>query len=267
MEKQSRSRYNIRVLDRAFRIFSLLSDGKPHTLTEISEEIELSPSTTFRLLSTLAYYNYVKKVENTNQYQLGLACLELAFAYQVSNNLRQVALPLLESLRDEVKETVHLSVLDKMEVVYIEKLPGLHAVGIMSSRVGGRAPSYCTGVGKVLLAFEKSDVVLQYFSNHCLVPYTENTITDINKLMGELEIIRQRGYSFDRGEHEHEVRCIAAPIFDISGKAVAALSVAGPDVRMEPLEKNEEIIQKVLKTAFEISHQLGYHPDKSKKES
>ncbi|MFZ5808274.1 MAG: IclR family transcriptional regulator [Chloroflexota bacterium] len=267
MEKQSDARYNIRVLDRAFRILSLLSDGKPRTPIEISEEIELSPSTTFRLLSTLAYYNYVKKIEPANQYQLGLACLELASAYQASNSLRQVALPELEALRDDVKETVHLCVLDNMEVVYIEKLPGLHAVGIMSSRVGGRAPSYCTGVGKVLLAYQKPEVVRQYLTSHRLTQYTDNTVTDVQQLMQEFEIIRQRGYSFDRGEHEHEVRCIAAPIFDISGKTVAALSISGPDARMEPLEKNEEMIQKALKTAADISRQLGYQPGKQKSKS
>jgi len=243
---------------------SLLSDGKPRSVQEISQEINLSPSTTFRLLSTLAYYNYVKRIEHTNQYQLGLACLELASAYQASNSLRRAALSELEALRDEIKETVHLCVLDNMEVVYIEKLPGLHAIGIMSSRVGGRAPSYCTGVGKVLLAYQPTEVVREYFSRHNLIPYTNQTVTDIEQLMQELEIIRQRGYAFDRGEHEQEVRCIAAPIFDISAKPVAALSISGPEARMEPLEKNTYMIQKALQTSLSISRQLGFQPEKSR---
>lgn len=262
MEKSGDARYNIRVLDRAIRILSLLSDGKPRTVNDVSEAIELSPSTTFRLLSTLAYYNYVKRIEHTSQYQLGLACLELASAYQASNDLRQAALPELEALRDEVKETVHLCVLDNMEIVYIEKLPGLHAIGIMSSRVGGRAPAYCTGVGKVLLAYQKPETVQEYFSRHTLVPYTEYTVTDLNQLLQELKLIRERGYSFDRGEHEHEVRCIAVPIFDMSGKPVAALSISGPEARMEPLEKNEDMIQKALQASLNISRQLGYQPAK-----
>lgn len=267
MPKSNETRYNIRVLDRAFRILSLLSDGKPRTPNEVSEEIGLSPSTTFRLLSTLAYYRYVRRVENTNQYQLGLACLELASAYQASNDLRQTALPELEALRDEVKETVHLCVLDDMEVVYIEKLPGLHAIGIMSSRVGGRAPAYCTGVGKVLLAYQPPEVVHEFISKKSLIPYTERTVTNVEELLQELQLIRQRGYSFDRGEHEHEVRCIAAPIFDISGKPVAALSISGPEARLEPLEKNEDMIQKALRAAENISRLLGYQPGKQKPET
>lgn len=130
-EKGNEARYNIRVLDRAISILKLLSDGKPRTHLEVSEGIDLSPSTTFRLLATLSYHNYVKRDEKTNRYTLGLACLELAHAYQASNDLRRVALPELEALRDDVKETVHLAILDQMEIVYVEKLSGLHAIGIM----------------------------------------------------------------------------------------------------------------------------------------
>ncbi len=72
----------------------------------------------------------------TSQYQLGLACLELAQGYASGDNLRRIALAELEALRDETKETVHLVVLDQMQVVYMEKIPGLHAIGLMSSGVG-----------------------------------------------------------------------------------------------------------------------------------
>ncbi len=82
-------RYNIRVLDRAFRILSLLADGNPRTMLELSVGIDLSPSTTFRLLATLTYYRYLKRDEQTNQYSLGLACLELSRAFIESNDLRK----------------------------------------------------------------------------------------------------------------------------------------------------------------------------------
>lgn len=257
-DNQSDTRYNIRVLDRAIRLLSLLSDGKSRTSNEIAESIGLSPSTTFRLLATLVHYNYVKRDEQTNQYRLGLACLELARAYQDSNDLRKVAMPVLEALRDDVKETVHLAVLDQMEIVYLEKLFGLHAIGLMSSRVGGRAPAYCTGVGKVLLAYQKPDQVRAYYERQGLHQFTETTICDVEALMQHLQEVRRRGYAFDVGEHEHEVRCIAAPIFDVTGQAVAALSISGPSMRLDPLEKNLETIQKAKQAALSISRQLGY---------
>ena len=256
------SRYNIRVLDRAISILELLSDGQPRSTGEISEGIGLSLSTTFRLLSTLSYYNYVKRDERTSEYQLGLACLELARAYQDSNDLRQIALPELEILRDDIKETIHLCVMDNMEIVYLEKFPGLHAIGIMSSRVGGRAPSYCTGVGKVLLAYQNPKQVSEHFRGQKLIRFTETTLTSLEDLMAELDAIYQQGYALDRGEHEHEVRCVAAPIFDISGEAVAALSISGPSARLDPLEDNVEIIEKAKQTAARISSLLGYQPNR-----
>lgn len=257
-EPKGETRYNIRVLDRAIRLLSLLSDGKPRTPIEISEGISLSSSTTFRILATLSYYNFIKRDEKSGEYGLGLACLELSRAYQGNNDLRRVALPDLEALRDDIKETVHLSILDKMEIVYLEKLSGLHAIGIMSSRVGGRSPAFCTGVGKTLLAYLNPEQVRAHFAQYGLPTYTETTITDLDDLMRELARIRLQGYAIDRGEHEHEVRCIAAPIFDIDGLPVAALSISGPSARMDPLQDNIEMIQKAKETAMKISRQLGY---------
>jgi len=257
-DKQKESRYNIRVLDRAFSVLSILSDGKPRTLNEVSEAIGLSPSTTFRLLTTMVSHSYVKRNENNNQYQLGLACLYLARAYQDSNDIRKIALPELEALRDDTKETVHLAILDDMEVVYLEKLPGLYAMGIMSSRVGGRSPVHCTGLGKVFLAYLSPDELRSFFAKKGLRRYTETTITDLSELLEHLATIRNQGYAFDKGEHEFEVRCVATPIFDINGQVVAALSVSGSSIRLDPLEKNKEIIQKACNTASSISRQLGY---------
>lgn len=256
-------RYNIRVLDRAFSILSLLAKGEPCTPAQISAEVGLNPSTTFRMLATLAYYRFVKRDETTNQYQLGLACLELAHAYMDSSDLRRVALPELETLRNETKETVHLAVLQDMEIVYLEKLPGLHAIGLMSSRVGGRAPAYCTGVGKVLLAYQSPELVQAYYQRNGLHRFTEITKTDLPQLMSELEVIHQRGLAFDYGEHEDEVRCIATPIFDISGQAVAALSISGPEARMDPLEENQAMIVLAQQAAQKISRMLGHNPSKS----
>jgi DNA-binding IclR family transcriptional regulator len=257
-EKQNESRYNIRVLDRAFRVLSLLTDGKPRSLNEISEAIGLSPSTTFRLLTNMAIHSYVKRNDDNNHYQLGLACLYLARAYQDSNDIRKIALPELESLRDDTKETIHLAILDDMEVVYLEKLPGLYAMGIMSSRVGGRSPAHCTGLGKVFLAYLPPEEVKDYLSKKGLHKYTETTITDLNELMEHLVKIRDQGYGFDKGEHEFEVRCVAVPILDINEKVIAALSVSGSSIRLDPLEENFEIIHKACTTASNISRQLGY---------
>jgi IclR family KDG regulon transcriptional repressor len=263
VRQQREERYKVRVLDRTISILSALADGKPHTLTELSTAVAINSSTTFRILATLAYHNYVERDEQNGAYRLGLACLELARAYLEGNDMRRVALPELETLRDDTKETVHLAVLDGMEVVYLEKLHGLHAIGIMSSRVGGHAPAYCTGVGKVLLAAVDPELVWDFFEQTGLHRFTDATIQSVEQLLHHLEQVLRQGYAFDRGEHEAEVRCVAAPIFDISGKVVAAISVSGPASRMEPLEAQQELINRTQQTAQTISTRLGYRqPDR-----
>ncbi len=263
--KRGESRYNIRVLSRAMRLLEVLADGKPRKLAELSEAIGISQSTTFRLLATLMSYGFVEKEDRSGGYHLGLTCLELARAYYDSNDLRLTALPELEKLRDASGETVHLGILDDMQVVYLEKLHGLHAIGLMTSRVGGRSPAYCTGLGKVLLAWSDPEVVRTHFSRNALVAYTAHTITDLSDLMQHLAGIRARGYALDCGEHEPEVRCVAAPIFDIGGRVVAAISASGPAGRLDPLDKNRDLIDLTVETAGSISRRLGYHGQNEEK--
>jgi DNA-binding IclR family transcriptional regulator len=238
-------RYNVRAVDRALCILSVLSDGKPRTLTELSEEIGINSSS-------------VERDKGSAKYRLGLACLELARAYHAGSDIRQAALPELEQLRDDTTETVHLGVLDSTEVVYIEKLHGLHAVGLMSSQVGGRSPGYCTGLGKALLAHTDPQLVRARYEKTGLHRYNDSTIQSLDELLEHLDKVRVQGYALDRGEHEVEVRCVAAPVFGMTGKAVAAISVSGPAARIEPVEANHELISRTMQAAHIISTRLGY---------
>ncbi len=255
---QKEDRYRIRALDRAIDILSTLSDGKPRTLAELSEDIALSSSTTYRLIITLAYHNFIERDEYTGKYTLGFACLELAQSYQINNHIRKVALPELETLRDQTAETIHLAILDNMEVVYLEKLHGLHAIGLMSSHVGGRALAYCTGLGKVLLAYSDPERVRAHYERVKFTRYTDTTIDSVDELMRHLAYVRDEGYAWDEGEHEPDVCCVAAPIFDLNGRAVAAISIAGPATRMGSPETRIELASQILQAASAISRQLGY---------
>jgi DNA-binding IclR family transcriptional regulator len=255
---QNSARYNIRVIDRAVSVLKALSDGKPRTLTELSKELEINSSTTFRLLATLRSHNLVQMENSTGNYQLGLACLELSRAYHTGDEVRQAALLEMELLRDETMETVHLGVLDDMEVVYLEKFEGLHAIGLMSSRVGRRAPAYCTGLGKALLAHCDPDFIQDKIKQFNFQKFTDMTITNRAEMLNHLELVRQRGYALDTGEHEKEVRCVAAPIFDQYSEIAAAISVSGPSGRIDPVEGNQDLIDRTLEAAYNISRNLGY---------
>jgi IclR family acetate operon transcriptional repressor len=251
------SRYNVRALDRGIRILSLLADGTPRTLTDVSGHLGLTSSTTFRMLVTLAGHNYVSRDSESGKYGLGLSCLDLARAYQEGDVIRCTALPILQALRDNTMETVHLAVLDGMEVFYLDKLPGLRAIGLMASNVGARLPAYCTGLGKALLAYIDPDLVRAHFDRVGLRRYTDTTLVTVDGLLADLEQVRRRGFALDHGEHEPEVRCIAVPIFGARGAVFAALSIAGPASRIDPLETNLLLIEQTVEAARAVSWKLA----------
>jgi IclR family KDG regulon transcriptional repressor len=253
-----KTRYNIRVVDRTVSVLRLLSDGESRSLTDISRELNISNSSVFRILATLSSHKFIEKNQHSGGYKLGLSCLEMAGAYFKNVDFRQQALPVLERLRDKTSETVHLGILDDFEVVYLEKLHGLHAIGLMSSSIGGRSPSYCTGIGKAMLAFQDPDSIEPNMKKIQLKRFTENTITDLSALLLHLAEIRSQGYSFDEQEHEIGVCCIAAPIFSLSGSCIGAISISGPSERLDPVRDKTEPIQWIVEAASEISKSMGY---------
>jgi DNA-binding IclR family transcriptional regulator len=227
-------------------------------LTEISRALDISSSSVFRILATLSSHSFVEKSENSGEYTLGLSCLKMAGAYYKSVNLRQKAMPVLERLRDRTSETVHLGVMDQLEVVYLEKLHGLHAIGLMSSSIGGRSPSYCTGLGKVLLAFQDPAEIERNLHQVELKQFTDTTLTSVPDLMAHLADIRSQGYGFDEEEHESGVCCVAAPIFGLSGMVIGAISISGPSERLNPIREKMELIAWITEAASDISKRMGH---------
>lgn len=250
-------RYQIRAVERALVLLrAFLECDTDLSATEISKQINLDLSTTFRMLVTLQAQGFVEQDSTTGKYRLGVTCLELGSRFLKGNDIRKRALGVMDVLRNEFGETVHLTVLDGSEVVYLEKMAGLHPIGFMSSRVGGRAPAYCTGVGKALLAYLPDEELQRRLSSTKLARYTDSTITDVNALRAELAEVRRRGFAIDEEEHEVSVKCVAVPIFDHKGIA-AAMSVSGPVERMDQHAKEGNLIEKLQQAAAEISAQMG----------
>lgn len=250
-------RYRIRAVERALSLLRVFLDHDGDLgATEISKHLNLDLSTTFRMLVTLQAQGFVEQDPTTGKYRLGVTCLELGSRFLRSNDIRKRALEAMDALRNEFGETIHLTVLDGNEVVYLEKLAGLHPIGFMSSRVGGRAPTHCTGVGKALLAYLPDEELRARFPSPRLTRYTDTTITDLETLRAELAQVRERGYAIDQQEHEIGVKCVAVPIFDHKGIA-AAMSVSGPVERMDQHMTEGGLIEKLKQAAAEISAQMG----------
>ena len=227
-------RYHIRAVERALDLLSTFSTPELElSLTELSSRLNLNPSTTFRLLVTLQSHGYLEQNPENRKYRLGVACLELGSVFLNQSDIRKEALPILSSLRDDCEETVHLARLAGSEVVYLEKLDGLLPIGLMGSRIGGRAPAHCTGLGKAMLAYEPQSEIRQLCAESGLRRFTPNTITDLGELLDELARIREHGYAIDSEEYEPDVKCVTVPIWDYRQNLAGAISVSGPVGRID----------------------------------
>jgi DNA-binding IclR family transcriptional regulator len=256
MKTDNRYRYVTRSVERALSILHLFILGEAEiSLSDISHQVGLHQSTVFRLLATLSAAGFVEQNANTGRYRLGPAALSIGQAFLRHSDLRQLAEAPLAQLRDRSGETVHLATLHGKDVIYLEKLPGLHPIGLMSSRVGERAPAHCTGLGKALLAHVPEEAVRQEFAAG-LRSYTPRTITRMNAFLPELSKVRQTGFAVDDEEHEQGVMCVAAPVFD-SHRVVAAISVAGPSDRIREGIRSRDLTEQVLTAAQDISSRLG----------
>lgn len=194
-------------------------------VSELARRTRLSKTTAFRVLAALERNNLVERVGTA--YRFGTALHELGAGVHTAENdrIRDTLLPYLTDLYEATRHTVHLAVLQGTDVVYLAKLYGHRSVPA-PSRIGGRLPAHGTAVGKVLLAYHPAAAAQAVSSP--LRALTSHTITDPSWLTDELAGIRERGVSFDAQESRAGLSCVAVPVFDARGHAVAAMSIAGP---------------------------------------
>jgi len=224
-------------------------------ITDIARALNLPKSTIAGLMFTLEHNNYLDQNTVTRKYRLGFKLAERAGVFLDQFDLRRVALPVLETLRDSSNESVNLAIRDGEYVIYIERMLGNNTLG-MRSEVGKRELIHSTALGKAILAQLPVVEVKQFVASYEFKPVTPRTITDPAAFLEELNETKLRGFSVDNQENELGGRCVAAPILDYLGKPVAALSLSVPIQRF-PEEKLPEFGEKVRQAARKISLQLG----------
>jgi DNA-binding IclR family transcriptional regulator len=258
--KEKEGRY-VQSLERALSILEVMAqEGAPVTVTELSEKVNLKISTVHRLLTTLGHRGYVEQVPDSSKYRLGLKLLELGSAVLSFSDIRTVARPYLEELVANCNETANLAVLDGRDVVYIDQVESHNLIIVkMFAQPGNRGPVHCTASGKALLAYLPADRLEQILAEAELTRFTHETITDVGSLKKELERVRQDGYAMDWGEMEEQVRCIAAPVFNHEGKAIATISVSGPGNRITTYYMKNELAEMVKRVAAKISFKMGFN--------
>jgi DNA-binding IclR family transcriptional regulator len=250
--------YQLHGLERAVSVLEALSESDtPLSLAEICQRMSLHKSTAHRSLMVLERSALIERTPE-NRFRLGLKLYELGNRAVEQIDLRARVQPFFRRLATQVGETVHLSVLQKTSVVYLDKVEPNRRV-CMSSKTGTSNPVYCTSMGKAMLAFQPQETIEQIVAKIRFVRYTPKTISSRDALLKSLEKVRRRGYAIDDEEIELGVRCVGAPIFNEDHRAIAAVSVSGPSSRITA-QNVPAIAERLLICCREISSSLGMHP-------
>lgn len=246
---------SIQVIERMMQLLDVLSlHSVPATLKQLATTTQLHPSTAHRILGVMVDNRLVDRIE-PGMYRLGIRLVELGSLVKSRISVRQEALPHMQELHQALGETVNLSVRRDDEVVYIERTAEGNTMMRVVQIIGAHAPLHITAVGKVFLAADTPQRVADYAARTGLPRYTENTLTDAQKLGRELEEIRKLQYAYDNEEAERGVCCVGAGIYNDEGQLIAGLSVSAPTERFR-----KAWAEAVRQAAERISRSVGHQP-------
>nr|WP_295970015.1 IclR family transcriptional regulator [uncultured Bacillus sp.] len=244
------------------RILQLFSQEKPvWGVTEIAQTLQIHKSSVSRLVSDLVAEGFLQKEQN--KYCLGYSLLYLSGVITAHLEIQREAKELLRNLVNQLGETAHIAILEGMGITYVKKIQGEKPIELLSS-IGRKNPVSCTSSGKVLLAYQKEEVIQQVMDAG-LPKMGPNSVTIPEQFKKQLKQIRKQGYSVCIDEMHEDVISLAAPIRDYSGEVVAAVSIVGTRQRMNEV-KMGECIDAIIQAGYEISLNLGFIPNSSDKE-
>jgi DNA-binding IclR family transcriptional regulator len=225
-------------------------------VTELSKRLKLHKNNVFRLLATLESRGYIEQNRATENYRLGVRCLELGQSYVRHMGLLRQARPIMLELVRQARETAYVAVLRREGVVPVEIVEADRPVRIVS-QVGETLPLHCTAAGKALLAFQTEED-LRAIVPDPLPKFTERTPVDRQALQQQLKSVVSNGYAIDMGEHMEDVRAVAAPIRDYTRNVVGTLTLVGPAYRFQAERIDKELAPLVVKASRDLSSRLGF---------
>lgn len=220
----------VQSVDRALRVIEFLAENPTGAgITEISKSLGLSKGTVHRLISTLKERDFAYQSSNTELYRLSYKILYLYNCISNNIDMFKVSRPIIRKFADKVDATVHLATLDekRSNIVYIDRIEPMNSqkLFVMSSRVGKKAPCYCTAAGKMLLSQYSDDEIRDIMKGEEYKTYTDKTIKNIDEFLEEIHKVRKQGYALDENEYDHGIICISIPIYNSNGKIDFTMSV------------------------------------------
>ncbi|MBK3333302.1 IclR family transcriptional regulator [Persephonella atlantica] len=255
--KRKKNEYIVHNVDLAFDILFFLAKNPNTTFENILESMDSSSYQIEKTLEVLISRGYINFNPKKKTYTLGIKNFEVGYSYLSHVDIRNIARPYLQYLGEKFQENVYLAVRSGFEVVYIDSYEVSRPV-VVKSRVGRLLPLYASASGKVHLADMDEDELEEFFREEKLVPYTKNTITDKDKLLEHIKLVREQGYAVDDEEWEEEVRCLSVPVRDHTGRVTAAVTLSAPSWRIPSEKLTGDIKDEFIKKAEELSERLGY---------
>lgn len=246
----------VKSVDTAFRIIETIRQRNGSRPKELSEDLNLPTSTLSDYLVTLHDQRYL--VKRGDEYRVGLRFLELGDQARSNHKLYQVGQEKIDNLAEQTGELVHLSMEQDGLGIIIYEREGSDAISL-DTYVGRQVQLHCTALGKAMLAFKPPGDVEKIINRHGLEPKTDNTILDRDRLMEDLERVRERGFAVSRGERIEGLGCLAVSVEGIEdGEVLGALSICAPLSRTEPDGFSEELVSKARKAAGRIELDLAF---------
>jgi len=252
--------FQINSIIKVFNILETLVMRDEWELNELAKATELPKTTVHRMLLNMQSLGYVDQVPRSRRYTATTKIFELGCVVIRKKSVLSTARPIMEDMSFHTKETVNFSVPDGIYMILLDKVDSIHFALKEDTPLGGRYLSYLSASGKAVLSQMRNEEIYELFADHKFEPQTPNSISGIKELIKHLEKTRAQGYSEDNEEYALGLRCIAAPIFDHTGKVIAGMSITAPTVRFTD-DKLPEIVDILKRGVADISSRMGYHKD------
>ena len=257
MVRREKSNYVIQSVSHALDVLEQFYGSVDEIgVTELSKRLKLHKNNVFRLLATLEARGYIEQNKITENYRLGLRCLQLGQTFIHQMGLLLQSRGVLEELSKATKESAYVAIRKGSAIIPLDFVEPARAVRVVSF-LGNVLPPHCTAAGKVYLVFEPEGAPGQNLPDR-LERYTDETIVDRNALREQMKMIGESGYAIERGEFAEDVNAVAVPIRDYTRSLVGALAVVGPAHRFSNDAVNNEIAPVLLKAGGDLSKRLGF---------
>lgn len=245
----------VQALDRGLTLLGLLSKEHKITLSNLAMQADMPPSTAHRLLMTLQAHRFAEFDEATQEWMIGVEAFRVGSGFLKRINLIEASRDVMHRLMQETGETANLAIAEDGDVVFVSQVETHNPIRAFF-RPGTRSDMHASGIGKALLAQLSPGDLDLLLRKKGLRAFTPRTLTKPDALVADLAQCRSRGWAFDDEERYAGMRCIAAPVFNAHGEAVAGISVSGPSVRFDDASI-ASLSHAVRRAASELSENIG----------